>query len=123
MSNAYFKHLAPFHHYAKITACADLDLERAKAKAAEHGVPKASTVKELLADPEIDLVLNLTIPAAHASVNLTALKAGKHAYCEKRLRSLTRRVCRSSGRRRSAGCAWAARRTRCSAAASRPAAS
>ena len=83
ISNAYFTHLAPYAAYAKITACSDLDIERARAKAAEHGVAKACTVKELLADPAIDAVLNLTIPAAHASVNLAALKAGKHAYCEK----------------------------------------
>jgi predicted dehydrogenase len=83
ISNAYFKHLAPFSAYAKITACADIDLERARKKAAEHGVVKAYSVQELLADPEIDAVLNLTIPGAHASVNLQALKAGKHAYCEK----------------------------------------
>jgi predicted dehydrogenase len=83
ISNAYFTHLAPYDVFAKITACADIDVERAKAKAAEHGVPKACSVKELLADPDIDAVLNLTIPAAHASVNLAALKAGKHTYCEK----------------------------------------
>jgi len=83
ISNAYFQYLKPYAAVAKITACADLDLERVRAKAAEHGVPKACTVKELLADPDIDAVLNLTIPAAHASVNLAALKAGKHVYCEK----------------------------------------
>jgi predicted dehydrogenase len=83
ISKAYFTHLAPFASYARITACADLELERARAKAAEYGVPKACTVKELLADPDIDAVLNLTIPAAHASVNLAALRAGKHVYCEK----------------------------------------
>ena len=83
ISNAYFKGLAPFPQFAQITACADLDVERASKKASEHGVSKAYSVKELLADSEIDLVLNLTIPAAHAAVNLQALKAGKHAYCEK----------------------------------------
>jgi predicted dehydrogenase len=83
ISNAYFKHLAPFAKFAKITACADLDLDRARAKAAEHGVGKACSAAELLADPDIEAVLNLTIPAAHASVNLQALRAGKHAYCEK----------------------------------------
>jgi predicted dehydrogenase len=83
ISNAYFKNLAPFSAYAQITACSDLDVDRARAKAAEHGVAKACSVKELLADPEIDIVLNLTIPAAHVDVNLQALKAGKHAYCEK----------------------------------------
>jgi len=83
ISNAYFTHLKPFSSYAKITACADLDMARAKAKADEHGVGKACSVAELLADPEIDAVLNLTIPAAHVEVNLRALKAGKHVYCEK----------------------------------------
>jgi predicted dehydrogenase len=83
ISNAYFQHLAPFSSYAKITACADIDLDRARAKAKEHGVPKACSVKELLLDPEIDAVLNLTIPAAHATVNMAAVKAGKHVYCEK----------------------------------------
>jgi predicted dehydrogenase len=83
ISNAYFKHAAPFSKCAQITACSDLDVERARKKAAEHGVGKAYSVKELLADPEVDVVLNLTIPAAHAAVNLQALKAGKHAYCEK----------------------------------------
>jgi len=83
ISNAYFKGLAPFSHYAQITACADLDLERARKKASEYGVPKACSVRDLLDDPEIDAVLNLTIPGAHAEVNLQALKAGKHAYCEK----------------------------------------
>jgi predicted dehydrogenase len=83
ISNAYFTGLQPFARRVQIIACADLDLERARQKAAEHGVSKACSVEELLADPEIDLVLNLTIPAAHAAVNLAALKAGKHAYGEK----------------------------------------
>jgi len=83
ISNAYFQHLAPFSKFAQITACADLDIERARAKASEHGLGKAYSVKELLDDPEVDAVLNLTIPGAHAAVNLQALQAGKHAYCEK----------------------------------------
>ncbi len=56
--------------------------ERAQAKAAEHGL-RACSVDELLNDPDIQIVLNLTIPRAHAAVNLAALQAGKHAYCEK----------------------------------------
>ena len=83
ISNAYFKGLAPFSKFVKITGCADLDLERARKKAAEHGVEKAYSTKELIADPEIDAVLNLTVPGVHASINLQALQAGKHAYCEK----------------------------------------
>jgi predicted dehydrogenase len=83
ISNAYFKHAQPYADLIKIVACADLDVARAQAKAAEHGLSKGCSVAELLGDPEIDLVLNLTIPAAHASVNKQIVRAGKHAYCEK----------------------------------------
>ena len=72
-----------------IVAVADLDLERAKAKAEVHGIARALSVAELLADPEIEIVLNLTIPKAHYDVCKAALDAGKHAYVEKPL-SLTR---------------------------------
>jgi predicted dehydrogenase len=68
-----------------IAACADIDLERAQAQAAKYGVPKAGSVAELLADPSIDIVINLTIPAAHAEVALAALSAGKSVYNEKPL--------------------------------------
>lgn len=83
ISNAYFQHMKPFGDYVTIAACSDLDVERARAKAAEHGVAKSGSVKEILDDPEIDIILNLTIPGAHAEVNQQALKAGKHVYCEK----------------------------------------
>jgi len=83
ISNAYFKHSQPYGDLIRITTCADLDIARAQAKAAEHGLSKAYSVKELLADPDVDMVLNLTIPGAHAAVNEQALRAGKHAYCEK----------------------------------------
>ena len=68
-----------------IVACADLDVSRAKAKAEEHGVPKACSVDELLADPEIQIVINLTIPKAHYEVCLAAVNAGKHTHVEKPL--------------------------------------
>ena len=64
-------------------ACADLDMDRAKNRAAEYNVPRACTPAELLSDPEIDIVLNLTIPRVHAQVALETLNAGKHAYAEK----------------------------------------
>jgi predicted dehydrogenase len=56
-------------------ACADIDIDRAKARAEEFGVPKASSVAELLSDPEIEIVVNLTTPQAHAEVSLAALAA------------------------------------------------
>jgi predicted dehydrogenase len=68
-----------------IVACADIDLPRAQAQAAKYGIPKASGVVELLADPSINIVINLTVPAAHAKVALAALAAGKSVYNEKPL--------------------------------------
>jgi predicted dehydrogenase len=65
-------------------ACADLDTELAHAFAAEHGL-RALCVDDLIADPEVDLVLNLTPPNAHAPVVGAALAAGKHVYTEKPL--------------------------------------
>jgi predicted dehydrogenase len=59
--------------------------ERARARAEEFGVGRACTVEELLRDPEIQIVVNLTIPRAHAEVGLAALEAGKAVYNEKPL--------------------------------------
>jgi predicted dehydrogenase len=67
-----------------LAACADIDLARAQAKAAEHGI-KALSTEALLADPEISIVVNLTLPKAHFAVAEAALKAGKHVYNEKPL--------------------------------------
>ena len=67
----------------EMVRCADLFPERAKAQAAEFGVPRSGTVDELLADSDIELVINLTIPAAHAEINRAILNAGKHIFCEK----------------------------------------
>ena len=68
-----------------IAACADLDLGRAQARAKEFGIPRACTVDELLADNEISIVVNLTIPKAHFSVAKAALLAGKSVHNEKPL--------------------------------------
>ena len=77
-----------------IVACADLIAERAEARAQEYDVPRACSVDELLADPEIQIVLNLTTPGAHADVGLAALMAGKSVYNEKPLA-----ISRKDGRR------------------------
>src|SRR5687768_14212354 len=66
-------------------ACADRDLSRAKESAAKYGVPHAVSVEELLALEEVEIVINLTIPAAHAQIGLAALRAGKSVYNEKPL--------------------------------------
>ena len=78
----------------EVVACADLLVERAEEQAREFGVPRAYGPEELLADPEVEIVLNLTVPAVHAEVSLAALEAGKHVYTEKPLA-----VDREDGRR------------------------
>ena len=80
----YFETMKRFE-ILNVTACADLIPGRAQAKAEQHGLAKARPVDELLADPDIEIVLNLTIPAAHAEVGLKALQAGKSVYGEKPL--------------------------------------
>jgi predicted dehydrogenase len=73
----------------RLVAVADLDLARAEAVAAEHPGVRACSVDDLLADPAIDVVLNLTIPAAHAAIALRAIAAGKDVYGEKPLAATT----------------------------------
>lgn len=66
-----------------LLACASLDLAESQAKAAAYNIPKATLPQEIINDPDIEAVLNLTIPAAHAEISLAALDAGKHVYSEK----------------------------------------
>lgn len=84
ISNAYMGN-APKYPIIELVACADLDLSKAKAQAEKHKVPKACTPAELLADPSIEIVINLTIPAAHYPVAMDAIAAGKHVFNEKPL--------------------------------------
>lgn len=84
ISSIYLQNFQRFD-FLRVGACADLDLSRAEARAAEFGVPTACTVDALLADTSIDLVVNLTVPKAHAALNLAAVAAGKHVYSEKPL--------------------------------------
>lgn len=83
ISGIYLKNGSRFGHM-EIAACADAILERAQAKAAEYHI-QALTVEQMLADPSIELIINLTIPAAHGDIALKALEAGKHVYNEKPL--------------------------------------
>ncbi|TYR33152.1 Gfo/Idh/MocA family oxidoreductase [Mesorhizobium microcysteis] len=81
ISAAYFK-LAPLFKGVEMRACADLDPKAAEARAKEFGV-RAETVEGLLAANDIDIVVNLTTPAAHYEVSRAILDAGKHVYSEK----------------------------------------
>lgn len=67
----------------RVLMVADLDTARAAARAAEYGVPSSGSVAELLARDDIEIVVNLTIPAAHVPVALDVLATGKHVWSEK----------------------------------------
>ncbi len=81
ISDAYFKGAMECKNL-KITACADLNMEAARAKAQTYQI-KALSVEEILAESDIGLIVNLTIPKAHVPVGLQVLEAGKHLYLEK----------------------------------------
>lgn len=67
----------------EVLAVADAMPELAQERAQQFGVPHVLSVEDLLNHPEIEVVLNLTPPKAHAPINKAALQAGKHVYCEK----------------------------------------
>jgi predicted dehydrogenase len=83
ISQQYFEHFPALPGLA-LTAVADLDVDRARSVGDAQGV-RGTSVDELLAADDVDVVLNLTIPAAHAEVATRALDAGKHVYGEKPL--------------------------------------
>ncbi len=93
ISGIYFK-ICKLMKNIEVVACADLVADKARAAAEQHGVPKVLTTEQLLADPDVEIVLNLTIPKAHHEVALAAIEAGKHVYNEKPLS-----VDRAAGRR------------------------
>nr|WP_315242263.1 Gfo/Idh/MocA family oxidoreductase [uncultured Albidiferax sp.] len=85
ISDVYIQNLQKYG-VVHVLACAGRDLAKAQAKAAQHGMARAyATAAELIADPDIHIVLNLTLPAVHAELTLAALRAGKHVYTEKPL--------------------------------------
>ncbi|MCF2905611.1 Gfo/Idh/MocA family oxidoreductase [Octadecabacter sp. CECT 8868] len=81
ISTAYLQLASIFKGY-DIVAVADINMDNANARAAEFGV-RAETVDGLLAADDVDLIINLTIPAAHVDVSRAILQAGKHVYSEK----------------------------------------
>jgi predicted dehydrogenase len=82
ISRAYLSTLARLPG-VRVTALADREPARAEAARADAPSARAVPVAELVAADDVDLVLNLTIPAAHAEVAFAALEAGKHVYGEK----------------------------------------
>ena len=82
ISGAYFRRFPQFD-MLECVACADLIMERTLASAKEFGIPNPGTVDDLLADPEIRIVVNLTTPQSHHPVAMAALEAGKSVHGEK----------------------------------------
>jgi predicted dehydrogenase len=83
ISDIYLRN-APRFRDIVVTACADLNPEAAARQAKRYAID-ARSVEELLKSDDVDIVLNLTIPEAHAEVSLHAIEAGKHVYSEKPL--------------------------------------
>ncbi|MDX3925219.1 MAG: Gfo/Idh/MocA family oxidoreductase [Shinella sp.] len=83
ISDAYLK-AAPGFPVLDILGVADINMAAAEAKAAVYGV-NPLTVDDLLSDPRIEIILNLTTPQNHVPVGLQAVAHGKHVYCEKPL--------------------------------------
>jgi len=82
ISDQYLSNLTTFPD-VRVIAVADLIEERAKAQAEKYGVPRSGGVDTVLGDPEIDIVVNLTIPAVHVEVSEAIIAAGKHVWTEK----------------------------------------
>lgn len=83
ISAAYCR-LAPMFKSLSVKAVADINMDTARARAAEFDL-RAETVDDLLKAPDIDVIVNLTIPEVHYAVTKRILEAGKHAYSEKPL--------------------------------------
>ncbi|MFF8186885.1 Gfo/Idh/MocA family protein [Microbacterium sp. NPDC016588] len=82
ISETYLENLTSFPD-VNVVAVGDLLPDRARAKADEHGVAAAGTPDDVLSNPDVDLVVNLTIPQVHVEVSSSAIAAGKHVWTEK----------------------------------------
>ncbi len=84
ISDTYLENLASFPD-VEVLIVGDLLLDRAQAQAEKHGIPAFGSAEDVLAHPGVDLVVNLTVPAAHIEVSRAAIAAGKHVWTEKPL--------------------------------------
>jgi len=89
ISGIYFKNLCNVFENVEVTACADLFADRVQAKLDEYPTVKAATLEEIVADPDIGIVVNLTTPQDHFPVAMQAVDGGKHVHNEKPM-ALTR---------------------------------
>ncbi|HIV01950.1 MAG TPA: Gfo/Idh/MocA family oxidoreductase [Candidatus Aphodoplasma excrementigallinarum] len=85
ISGIYFQNMTSMFDNLEVAACCDLDQSKAQEAAKTYGIPKVLTTEQILSDPEIDIIVNLTTPQQHYDICMTALQAGKHVYSEKPL--------------------------------------
>ncbi len=82
ISDTYLEHMTRFPDL-RVVIVGNRHVARAEAQAEKHGIAQAGTNEEVLAHPEVELVVNLTIPAIHATITAAAISAGKHVWSEK----------------------------------------
>ena len=83
ISSIYIRNLSQMFSVIDLDAVCDVRREAAEARAKEFGIARAMTIDEVAADPEIELVVNLTPAFAHSEAIKRMLEAGKHVYTEK----------------------------------------
>ena len=83
ISHTYLSNIKAMFPWLEIVACSATTLGKAKEVDKRYEIPKALSTEELLQDPEIEIVVNLTTPAVHTEINRRILDAGKHLFCEK----------------------------------------
>ena len=73
------------HREIELLACTDLNSALAEQQAERFKIPRVQSPEELLSDPDVEIVVNLTPPTVHADVSVAAIRAGKHVFSEKPL--------------------------------------
>jgi predicted dehydrogenase len=81
----YYLSTLPFHPDLELVGVTDIDRERLNTFASHYAVSTYNSTEELLADPNVEIVLNLTNPRNHYEISKACLEAGKHVYSEKPL--------------------------------------
>ena len=84
IADIYFKNSKQYFNNFEIVACADIKEEASKSFSEKYNVRQLS-VEDILADNEIEFIINLTIPNVHYEVSKSILESKKHSYSEKPL--------------------------------------
>src|SRR6188474_89060 len=82
ISDTYIENLKSFPDI-EVLILGDILTDRAASQAEKHGIPASGTTADVLAHPDVELVINLTVPAVHVEISAQAIAAGKHVWSEK----------------------------------------